>query len=88
MKIEHKTDQFSLLLNNEEIGFLRYGIVDTIMYINGIVVDPKYRGQGLAKDLLNAGVEFARENDFKIVPRCSYAAKAFDRGGFEDVDAR
>ncbi|NLC54672.1 MAG: N-acetyltransferase [Erysipelothrix sp.] len=88
MKLEHSEDKFSLMKDNEMIGFLQYGIVDQTMYVNGIVVDPEYRGQGLASDLLKAGVEFARENKYKIIPRCSYAASAFDRGGYEDVDAR
>lgn len=88
MKIEHKDDYFSLISDNVEIGFLRYGIVENIMYINGVVVDPKFRNRGLAKDLLEESVAYAKKNNLKIIPRCSYVVKAFDRGGYEDIDAR
>ncbi len=88
MKIVHETDQFTLLENSEELGFLRYGIIDDIMYINGVVVEVKHRSKGLAKVLLDAGVDYAKDNKLKIIPRCSYVVSAFDRGGYEDVDAR
>ncbi len=88
MKILHETDQFTLLKDNEELGFLRYGILDDIMYINGVVVEVEHRKKGLAKVLLDAGVNFAKDNKLKIIPRCSYVVSVFDRGGYEDIDAR
>lgn len=35
-------------------------------------VDDSLRGQGTARQLLDALVEFAREKQLKIVPTCSY----------------
>lgn len=88
MKVVFRDDYFAIDKNGKEIGFLKYGIVEELLYINGIVVKEEFRGQGLAKELLDACVDMAKEKDLKIIPRCSYAAKAFDRGGYEAVDGR
>ena len=42
-------------------------------------VKEKFGGKGLAKKLVMAGVEYARENDKKIIPLCPYAKARFDR---------
>ncbi len=88
MKFEYSENNISLMQADREIGFLRYGVLEDIMYINGVVVDEDFRGQGLAKKLMNVGVDYARDHGYKIIPRCSYVVSAFDRGGYEDVDAR
>ena len=35
-------------------------------------VPPELRGQGIAGDLLRAGLEFARKKNLRVVPQCSY----------------
>ncbi|MEO5790075.1 GNAT family N-acetyltransferase [Gelidibacter sp.] len=42
-------------------------------------VEDKFGGKGYAKELVMAGVDFARENDLKIIPLCPYAKSRFDR---------
>ena len=42
-------------------------------------VPPEMRGQGVAQVLVEALVADAREQDFKIVPQCSYVAALFRR---------
>jgi predicted GNAT family acetyltransferase len=42
-------------------------------------VPPEARGTGLAGKLVEALVEDARAQDFKIVPQCSYITAAFRR---------
>lgn len=42
-------------------------------------VKEEFGGKGLAKKLVMAGVEYARENDKKIIPLCPYAKARFDR---------
>lgn len=42
-------------------------------------VEEKFGGKGFAKDLVMAGVSFARENSLKIIPLCPYAKKVFDK---------
>ncbi|MCG2609727.1 MULTISPECIES: GNAT family N-acetyltransferase [unclassified Acinetobacter] len=42
-------------------------------------VDDSLRGQGTARQLLDVLVEFARKNQLKIVPTCSYVDVMFKR---------
>ena len=49
-------------------------------------VDGSLRGQGVAKQMLDALVTFAREKQLKIVPQCSYVDVMFRRDtSFADV---
>lgn len=51
-------------------------------------VDDSLRGQGIARQLLDTLVEFARENNLKIFPTCSYVVTMFKREkSFADVVA-
>lgn len=43
------------------------------------VVEEAFRGQGVAKALLDAAISFARENGYKIRPVCPYAEKVLRR---------
>lgn len=42
-------------------------------------VDPSLRGGGLARQLFDAAVAWARSSGTKITPRCSYAVVQFAR---------
>ena len=46
---------------------------------NHTYVPPEARGHGIAMQLVERLVEDAREQDFRIVPQCSYVAAAFRR---------
>ena len=48
--------------------------------------DPKLAGKKVGRELVDAGVKFARENDIKIVPTCSYTKSVIDNTPeFQDV---
>lgn len=52
-------------------------------------VDDRLRGQGVARQMLDALVAFAREKELKIIPLCSYVDVMFRRDQtFLDVKAR
>lgn len=51
-------------------------------------VDDSLRGQGVARQLLDVLVEFARKKQVKIVPTCSYVDVMFKRdSSLSDVKA-
>lgn len=52
---------------------------NNVLLATETLVDPSLRGQGVAKKLLDETAQFARENGFKIKPKCSYVVKAFER---------
>ena len=59
------------------------------LYANHTYTDPKYRGQSLAGKLLERLVAFARENDYKIMPVCSYVVHKFDNHQqYDDINLR
>lgn len=59
---------------------------DTKFIIDHTEVNPEYGGKGLGKQLVQAGVDFAREKGYKILPLCTYAKSVFDRTeGYKDV---
>lgn len=42
-------------------------------------VPPQYRGQGIAEKLVATAMSDARDNNFRIVPVCSYVVAQFRR---------
>lgn len=44
-----------------------------LISIDHTFVEHDFRGEGIAKDLVATGVNFARENNLKIIPLCPYA---------------
>jgi predicted GNAT family acetyltransferase len=37
-------------------------------------VYPEHRGQGIAAKIVEAALQYARENSLRVIPMCSYAA--------------
>ena len=49
-------------------------------------VDGSLQDKGIGKDLVEAGVKYARENNLKIVPVCPFVKKVIDETPeFQDV---
>jgi uncharacterized protein len=42
--------------------------------ITHVGVYPEHRGQGVAAKIVEAGLEYARQNSLRVIPMCSYAA--------------
>jgi predicted GNAT family acetyltransferase len=42
--------------------------------ITHVGVHPEFRGQGVAGKIMEAGLEYARQNSLRVIPMCSYAA--------------
>ncbi len=43
------------------------------------LVPPELRGQGLAAQVVKAGLDYARANNLRVVPTCSYVASYIER---------
>jgi predicted GNAT family acetyltransferase len=61
--------------DTEEIGRLTYTIFPEKekLVISFVLVHRQYEGQGMGKKLVLEGIEFARNNHWKVYPHCSYA---------------
>ena len=42
--------------------------------ITHVGVNPLHRGQGVAAKIVEAGLQYARQNALRVIPMCSYAA--------------
>lgn len=49
------------------------------MIIEHTEVDDELRGQNVGYQLVHAGVEYARENNIKIIPLCPFANSVFKK---------
>jgi len=59
------------------IGRLEWSRRDNVRVVEHTVVPPEIGGRGIAGVLLDSLIADAREQGFKIGPKCSYAAHKF-----------
>jgi predicted GNAT family acetyltransferase len=70
--------RISAFVNGKEIGYLTYRVDDNLMNIEHTVVDPEFRGQGIAEKMVDQAIRFAREQGLQLTATCSYAAKKLE----------
>ena len=81
IKLEESDSKGSFFIEEDgkrlgEMIFSRYP--DRIL-IEHTEVSEALRGKNAGKQLVAAGVEFARKNKLKVVPLCPFAKKVFER---------
>ena len=89
MEIRHIVNEGFFIFgeNGDELAKLTYRKEGEKLFFESTVVSPELRGQGIAGKLFKAGVKYARENNYKIVPVCSYIVKKFESGKYDDLKA-
>jgi uncharacterized protein len=89
VKIEqtHNRGEFYIEESGERLGRMIFSRPNPRrMIIEHTEVSPKLQGKGAGLQLVRAGVEFARQNKLKIIPRCPFAKSIFDKKTeFQDV---
>lgn len=89
MEIRHNKNEriFYIEQNGKVIAEMTYYFrEEREMVINHTYVSPTLRGKGIAQELVEEGVKFAREKDYKIYPTCSYAQVLLNKEEkFKDV---
>lgn len=84
MEINHRKEEnkgaFIATENAAKVGEMTYSKAgDTLIIIDHTEVDSAFGGQGVGKKMVLAAVDFARENNIKILPLCPFAKAAFDK---------
>ena len=93
MQIQHQESprggEFFIERDGRHIAEITYQYQDEATIVaDHTWVDNSLRGQGVARQLLDVLVAFAREKQLKIVPTCSYVDVMFQREAeFADVVA-
>lgn len=91
MEIQHRSTEskgeFFIEKDGKHIAEMTYSKAgETKIIIDHTEVSDAGRGHGLGKQLVKSGVEFARENDLKIMPLCPFAKAIIQRTPeFQDV---
>lgn len=75
-----KKGRFVIYSDGQEAGEMTFTWAgENKFIIDHTGIKKAFEGKGLAKELVMAGVEFARKEDLKIIPLCPYAKSRFDR---------
>lgn len=91
MEIERKdqgnSGYFKAIIDGREAGMMTYTRSgDNEITIDHTEVNSEYQGEGVGKAMVEKSAEFAREENLKIRPQCSYAKKVMERSSdFDDV---
>lgn len=88
--IQHKEGMFYIEREGKRIAEITYVPAgEGKINANHTYVSEKLRGGGVAGQLLDSLVAYARENKLKIIPTCSYVATKFSRDSqYNDVSVR
>ena len=90
-EIKHQNNEkngvFEIYEDGVKVGEMTYTWAGTDKFIiDHTGVDEAFNGKGYAKQLIYAGVEYAREKGIKIRPLCSFAKKTIEKTlQFQDV---
>lgn len=79
-EVKQNGNNFELYEDDKKAGLLNFQKTDdnTIEIIH-TEVDEAFGGKGLGKELVKAAVNYAKENNYKIIASCTYAKKVIDK---------
>lgn len=76
------------LVDGRKLGEITWYEKDGVMKMNHTFVSDELRGQGVAKKLLDQSAKYARNNNMKMDPICSYVVSAFEKSNeYDDIKA-
>lgn len=80
--VEHHPDEHQFILSLDDgQGHLRYQLHGQEIDFTSTYVPDNWRGRGLARQLVDAGLSWARSEGFNIHASCWYVSKVLERGG-------
>jgi len=65
--------------DGKRMGEMNFLVTNDVMNIYHTGVDHELHGKHMGDKLVEAGVNYARENHLKILPTCTFARSVFDR---------
>ena len=78
---------FFIMQNGRQIAELDFEVKNNVLNAYHTGVRPELEGQGIAGKLFDEMVKYARENNYKVIPSCSYISAKFRRrpDDFQDL---
>ncbi|RYZ28039.1 MAG: N-acetyltransferase [Chitinophagaceae bacterium] len=83
---ERKRGAFIINDGDKQLGEMVVSIMDDNLTVYHTEVAPEAEGQGLAKKMLQAMVNYARAKELKVIPLCPYVHAQFKRHPDEYAD--
>lgn len=74
-----KEDKIELIQEDKVVGKIEFVKDNNELTITHTLVNPLFRGQGIAKILMEKVIELSKEKGLKIIPVCSYAVSYFEK---------
>ena len=71
-------ERYEITVDGALAGYCDHHERDGVMVLPHTVVDPRYRGRGLAARLVERALADARERGLKVAPQCWYVAQYID----------
>jgi len=68
---EKENERFVIYVEGNEV-YVEYTMRNNTIDLNHTYTHPALRGKGLAAHVVRAALEFAKENNLKVIPTCSY----------------
>lgn len=79
MTFEYENNMLVAITSNIKVGSLTFSeLTNNVQSVDSVFVNPNYRGQGIANQLVSAFVADCKAKNFLINPVCSYAVKEFE----------
>ena len=85
MKLEELTLNNNLELHrlelqvDENIAFIEYKILHDLLFLIHTEVPASLQGKGIAGIIVRKALEYAKENNYKIVPICSFVQSYLEK---------
>lgn len=83
---ERKRGAFYVEEGGKQVGEMVVGISDTTLTVYHTEVNPEMEGKGLARQMLDAMVHYAREHKLQVMPLCEYVHVQFKRHADDYAD--
>lgn len=66
------SSDLKLYIDSKEVGVLTFAIKDKCLVAEKLFIKEEFRGQGMAKKVVEKFIEYAQINKYKIIANCSY----------------
>jgi predicted GNAT family acetyltransferase len=76
---DDQQSRYEMVVDDQVAGFADYVDQADVRMFPHTVTSMKFRGQGIAGDLVKVALDDARAEGKKVVPACSYVADYIDR---------
>lgn len=79
--IHEKDNERFIIYTDGGNAYVEYKMINNEMDLYHTYTNPALRGKGLAALVVRAALEFAKENNLKVIPTCPYIQSFIQRNG-------